>query len=494
MSNALLIEGLQEKIEHSELGQALLQHPLMKEDIWSLRALEFPAHELDRSARRNLYFDAFGLSWLKHLAKLTVLQRRNERHGVSVIASSTRTLRQLDEYLRQQGWSLPEDLCDSLLKQFIVQYKLSCQKIAQASLMYATRLWNEEGWLTVNYVPLKYQQPTPKVEALPEQVLHQFYENLYRFPSMLERLFRLQLALGWRIGALLQTPRHCLKQEGETWYLKRWIEKRKKWQFVQIHPTVAEVVQAQQRFLDRQFGRGSNFNYLFCWLSVAAWSTHVAYSKATRFEIEPVYEPKNLGINRIVDWLGFFAEEVGLQDLEGKPFHVTSHMLRRTKASIMAYCETEDEYIAAVLGHANLNMLPHYRQASLDRLEREAKQTAYVDMHGQVTVYKPKRTRYEHLYDRMMVHTQLGECHRPSMLGDCELRYACLNCQYHRVTVKDLPLLKQDQTNLLNDLDKAKSQGNTRKLTEISMLIQVINTRLKGLEEVGATMNEASDG
>jgi len=42
----------------------------------------------------------------------------------------------------------------------------------------------------------------------------------------------------------------------------------------------------------------------------------------------------------------------------------------------LGYCETEDEYIAAVLGHASLDMLPHYRKRSLEQLERESKTEA----------------------------------------------------------------------------------------------------------------------
>jgi len=39
----------------------------------------------------------------------------------------------------------------------------------------------------------------------------------------------------------------------------------------------------------------------------------------------------------------------------------------------LAYCETEDEYIAVVLGHASLDMLP---ASALEQLERESKTEA----------------------------------------------------------------------------------------------------------------------
>jgi len=87
----------------------------------------------------------------------------------------------------------------------------------------------------------------------------------------------------------------------------------------------------------------------------------------------------------------------------------------------MAYCEAEDEYIAAVLGHGSLDMLPHYRKRSLERLEKEANAKNYVDMYGRVTSFKPRKQRYEQLAQIMdiKVSTSLGECHRPTMLGDC---------------------------------------------------------------------------
>jgi hypothetical protein len=55
---------------------------------------------------------------------------------------------------------------------------------------------------------------------------------------------------------------------------------------------------------------------------------------------------------------------------------------------------------------------------------------------------------------RMKVTTPLGECHRPSMLGDCQYRYACLSCTHHRVTEADIPQLTSGKWSLtLNGLE-----------------------------------------
>ncbi|MGB5710226.1 MAG: hypothetical protein WBM44_04865 [Waterburya sp.] len=59
------------------------------------------------------------------------------------------------------------------------------------------------------------------------------------------------------------------------------------------------------------------------------------------------------------------------------------------------------------------------------------------DMYGRVTSFKPKKRRYEKLAELLKVHTSLGECHRPLMLGDCQYRYACLNCNHYRVSLED---------------------------------------------------------
>ena len=152
----------------------------------------------------------------------------------------------------------------------------------------------------------------------------------------------------------------------------------------------------------------------------------------------------------------------------------------------MAYCEAEDEYIAAVLGHGSLDMLPHYRKRSLERLEKEANAKNYVDMYGRVTSFKPRKQRYEQLAQIMdiKVSTSLGECHRPTMLGDCQYRYACLSCGYHRVTEADKPKIEADIKNLEQDLEQANNAGQERRATEINRLLELLKTRLKGLDKL----------
>lgn len=150
----------------------------------------------------------------------------------------------------------------------------------------------------------------------------------------------------------------------------------------------------------------------------------------------------------------------------------------------MAYCEAEDEYIAAVLGHSSLDMLPHYRQRSLEKLEKEANAKGYVDRYGRITSFKPRKRRYEKLAELLKVSTPLGECHRPTMLGDCQYRYACLSCDHHRVTLEDQPKLETDIEHLQKDLEQAQSAGQQRRVTEINRLLALLKSRLQGLEKL----------
>lgn len=253
------------------------------------------------------------------------------------------------------------------------------------------------------------------------------------------------------------------------------------WKFYPIHFTVAELVTEQQKFLDTQFDCNSKFDKLFSKASSACLD---GASQGKRFDIEPVYLPELISSTIISSWLNDFSKKADLKDKYSNRFHLTSHKLRRTKASIMAYCETEDEYIAAVLGHGSLDMLPHYRKRSLERLEKEVDAKGYVDMYGRVTGFKPRKRRYERLAELLKVSTPLGECHRPTMLGDCQYRYACLSCDHHRVTLEDKPKLKTDIKLLQQDFGQAKKSGQERRVTEINRLLGLLKTRLQGLEKL----------
>ena len=63
-------------------------------------------------------------------------------------------------------------------------------------------------------------------------------------------------------------PRQCLNQEGNHWFLQKWVEKIKKWKFYQVHPSVAQLVREQQKFLDTHLDSELNFDKLFCKVSV----------------------------------------------------------------------------------------------------------------------------------------------------------------------------------------------------------------------------------
>ena len=292
--------------------------------------------------------------------------------------------------------------------------------------------------------------------------------------------------MGCRIVEVLSLPRQCLKKEGSQWFLKRWVQKRKYWRFYRVHRSIAELVIEQQKFLARQFGELSKFNKLFCRLSVAPMDgvKEILRAGTDRFDVEPVYFSAVLTYGSICRWLEKFSQKANLTDKQGRRFKLTSHKFRHTKASIMANSEAEDEYIAAVLGHGSLDMLPHYRQLQIERLEKEANGKGYVDKYGRLTSFKPRKRRYERLAELLKVNTPLGECHRPTMLGDCQYRYACLSCDHHRVTLEDKPKLEADVERLQKDLIQAQRAGQEQRVTEINRLLKLLKDRQFGLEKL----------
>lgn len=482
---AVSLETIYEHVSSSELGEEWITDPLMQQDVWSLAAMGCSAEERQISGRQNVNFNRISLPWLNLLAKLTVKARVREGYSLINTVQVAQCLSHLNQFLVDRGYIQPVLITDNLLQIFVTERHSSTRN---SILAYATRLWTEEGWLSLPFTPLRHEQRTPKVEIIPEEVLHQVYEHLDLFPAPLERAFRLQIALGCRLNEIQWMPRYCLKQENEQWFLLRWVAKLKQFRYECVHPLIAELVKEQQQFLDEQFGIDSKFDKLFCQISTAIKD---GATPGGKFKCEPVYQPSCLSNVVVGYWLRAFSEEANLRDKQGNRFQLTSHMFRRTKASIMAHCEAEDEYIAAVLGHSSLDILVHYRKRSLERLERDAKAKGYVDMYGKVTTHKPRKQRYEKLAELMKVSTPLGECHRPLMLGDCKARYACLSCEHHRITEADRPHLEADRDRLQYDLEKALAVGQQRRVTEIERLLELVNNRLEGLEKLAILIEES---
>ena len=311
----------------------------------------YTPEDLCNSSVRNVYFNQFQLHWVKLLCKYTFLVMAREKRNPDSCRKLIRVVQELDAFLEQQGYLSPLDLNSSILETFIgLKSNPSTIQERRRFIAYAINLWKEEEWLNIDYVGSKYKYPKSNIDVIPEETLVQIYNNLELFPAPLERLFRLQIALGWRICEMIMLPRNCLKFEREQWYTKRWIAKRKVYKFHPIHHLIVEVINEQQRFINNELGTNSDFDKLFCWMSAALGDGAEQSKKGgakqldknlTRFEIDPVYEAKIFNTQSIRFWLRGFSKLAKLQDKDGKSFQLTSHMFRRTKASIMAHCEAE---------------------------------------------------------------------------------------------------------------------------------------------------------
>ena len=483
------LQQLRNEVLISELGQRYINHPLLSRDIWSLEELGFSEEALAISGHQNIYFRDFSLSWLRFLTKLTILVLSSEADSADSVISKHNALKQFDEFLVKNSFTVPELITSNVLNDFI--YESTGKDGKRSTISYATKLWREEGWLNLDYLHRRIKKSEPKVKTIPEDILLKFYENLDLFPEPLERLLRLQIALGYRMSEMLLMPRQCLKQEEEKWYLKKWIAKRKKWEFIEVHPKVAEVVRAQQRFLDEQFGDSTEFDYLFCKIYIPSTVSGRGHN---RFNSEVKYSPEILTGQPVKRWIKDFRKEANLVDENGKEFELTSHMLRRTMATTMANCDVPDVLIAAILGHGSLDMLPHYRKRSSEKpVKSRYSTTIYVDKNGRTTNFKPRKTKYERLSELLEkpgLTIQLGNCHRPSMLGDCVKRSGCLDCDHFRVTIKDQPYLEADVEKLEKQLAVAIESKQTRNITDYKKLIGLMKNWLKGIEKLENELGE----
>ena len=146
----LPIEALQEKIDHSELGQEWIHDPLMNKDVWSVEELGYTKEESKIVGTRNIYFEEFSLPWLKLLTKLTIKASVREKCSLRVVSNRIIYLRQFSKFLVIKGYVSPELITDNLLKEFIY---LGCINKRQSTIAYITKLWAEEQWLKLPYTP-----------------------------------------------------------------------------------------------------------------------------------------------------------------------------------------------------------------------------------------------------------------------------------------------------------------------------------------------------
>ena len=151
----LAFEALQERVANFELGREWIDDPLMNKNIWSLTELGYNEEECKISGNQNIYFDAFSLLWLKLLAKLTVKASVRKKYSLTSLLAYSRILRQLDEFLIEQGLTQPQNLTNTILQKFISE---GDRQNKRSVIAYVAKLWAEEEWLKVQFVP-------PRIES-----------------------------------------------------------------------------------------------------------------------------------------------------------------------------------------------------------------------------------------------------------------------------------------------------------------------------------------
>ena len=324
MAEALSYETLQKQIAESELGREWVQDALMRQDVWLLTDLGYSQSECEIRRLNKLYFQDFSFPWLKLLAKLTARARARERHSLDWVHRQVRSLYQLECFMTSQGYFQPEDLSNKLLQQFIVSHNGVNHRY---SIAYAIQLWKEEGWLNLQFIPPKRNRKTPEIKSIPEEVLHQIYDSFDSLPPMLERMFRLQLALGRRITEVLTLPRNCLKREQERWFSLLYPSQQKQWQFQCIHPLVAEIVREQQKFITAQFGVNTDFNYLFCHFQGTDYRSYPEFSEMKALPYPRFGKPRN----QMVKIIRLLIKREGILDANGQRPHFTGKITRPSR-------------------------------------------------------------------------------------------------------------------------------------------------------------------
>jgi integrase len=476
-----------------EVPSQLLNNPLLQKDVWrTIEDLGLETHEHQK--RLTLNFSKIQPNWFNLLAKLYVLTRANLKLSISYIGDEVSRLRNLAKFLQEKRIDDVKYINNDLFEQFdywihstgVKERTISSHYMALRNFFDTCR---REGWLDVN--TYWFRERTPRIRPnnddinyIPEEVWNQLEENLYHFPSPMQRKVLIIRTLGLRIGELLNLPLDCLRKRGRQWRLRlKETEKFKVEDELPVPKDLVPVIKEQQEYIKGNFG--DSYNQLFCSNKSGRFCNN---QRGKDFNFIPV--ARVMYIDRFNHWLNKLAAQCNICTKDGEIWHFTSHQFRRTVGTIMTNAGIRDLIIQKYLRHRNPDMQNYYKhllkEVIGDEYQGLTKEKNLVNIEGKVvTTHKPQDAIEEYMRLRLhQITTQQGECHRNNLKKPCPTVNGCWRCRDWMTSEKDLPYLKQDLERLKDELEKANKLGMVRVAKEIQKDINYLQIRINAIEGI----------
>jgi integrase len=446
----------------------------LERDIWDIRHdLPSLAEDAQLEGRRTISFEAISLPWLKELTKLAVLVAvGNRRWRLARLLNLLYSTANFSKWLVEQGYVTPSALALPIVQQW-AQDKSQGEVSTLSGLLYVLR---QLGCIQFQMSSLRYN-PTKHPRIIPEEVKYKLDLALEQLDTPVYLAFKLHEALGTRSIEIPKIPLNCLRWREEVPRIRLCTAKQDNSKQEQDLPEeLVALVQQQQAFVRQKFGE--SFPWLFPnWVwKQSSWPPIFQYREEQLIQA-------GVKLNRLLKRL---IEENDIRTHDGSLAHVTTHMYRRTYATIADRMGKRPDQIQHGLRHANPDMQDSYVYVVPQEQEKRIERVV-VDKEGQRTVYPSDRDSEFLRKEWRVRQVELGVCTRPNIKKNCEFEYVCLGCEHIRFSHEHLSqLLQVRETNrMLLDRCLEAGQSDSRRAHSARQFIFTLNTIIDGLQAEG---------
>ncbi|WP_220209538.1 tyrosine-type recombinase/integrase [Reticulibacter mediterranei] len=323
------------------------------------------------------------------------------------------------------------------------------------------------------------QYRSSEVKYIPETVLHQLEQHMYKLPAKYLPVAIILRASGWRIGDVLNLRYHtCLEKTSSGWWLCGDVLKTNVFNHkVSISDEIATLIQAQCDLVKGNIPEGSNpAKYLFP-------------------SVHKRREGRPLSAKSIQYALNQLASNCEIKNDDGTIFHFKNHAFRHTKAVELINAGMSLLHVQKWLAHLTPEMTLVYAKLFDSTRQKEweqafARGALRIDPEGSPKVVSAEQLgneqeiEWEHIrHDLDAVRLPNGYCFKPKKANGPTQDTPCYTCRHFCTTPDFLSQFEHEERELRELIvlgEKAGSmiwvERNTQKLNRVLPVIQIIRS------------------
>ncbi len=362
---------------------AKIRRFIFENNIWDLKTISTSI--TDRRSKYIINFNEFKWEWLKLLSKKYIYHLCKLNKSDSTIEKYVTAIRQLSDYLEENGISSIDEINRDLILDFI-RFRNPTDEIVRNRLRSLRHLFitgNIQGWFQINTDIIR-DEDYPKrnignPDPIPDIVCEQIEKNLHKLPDPIARMWIVCFFAAMRPCELALLKKDCLEQVGDKWKIVWWRKKGKKihQHSVPITTTVAKVIQEQREYIEKLWGK--DWEYLFCHYH------NLSQSDITHPGLKPVKKVISKAMSPLQNAIRTLIKSENILDDNGELGKFQTRLIRETRLTELFHKGHDLSVVSAWAGHKQLATTANfYTQVTCEQIEKEAGhiQSALVNAEG----------------------------------------------------------------------------------------------------------------